>query len=395
MPPGRIGQNRAVDTIERITDRQLEVACLIAEGRSNPEIAEALHVSLAGAKYHVSELLGRLGVSSRDEIAEWYRQREGIPTRRGWRDYARMLVPAGAILGAVAGAAIVSVALSGGRADSNMPVSATTETPAAFPTESFGATPVAPNAEKIPLFWEYTIQLEDSVASIAQRFGISQETLIWNNVDLDVLLAQGSPNSFVQILPPGSRVRIPTIDGILHVAQPGETVAGIAERYDAEEQDILDLAANGLGGDPNNLEAGTLILVPGGTRAVAPLPGNGDAWAWPVQGEVTTGFSPDHPEGIDVLAPLDAEVRAARAGQVAFVGGDPCCDDGYHVIIEHDDGYTSLYAHLGGFRVEDGQSVEAGEVIGTVGTSGSTDEPHLHFEIRRGDVYQDPLSFLP
>jgi len=426
----RIRQNRRVDTVEQITDRQLEVARLIAEGRSNPEIADALGVSLAGAKYHVSELLGRLGVTSREDVAAWYRHREGVPARRGWRERARMLVPAGAILSAVAGAAIVSVALSGGRDDSGLPVSAVTETATAVPTEpvsrtageddtpsavvnycwtgvwepgiwparegmlqptyfpdgwrvyqmqggpidwqdpdsdcsftdlqivlapmdtspmdtppietggtvddwiAFTQTPLggpapdlttdqpvtlsddrvafrstedgierlaweqdgfiallaspgvrfteliwiaestmlATTSPKLPLFFEYEIQPTDSLASVARSFGVSEETLIWNNVDMDALLAEGSPNSFVRILPPGTRIRVPTVDGILHVAQPGETVASIAATYHAEERDILEFAANGLDGDPARLEAGTLILVPGGTKEFPPPP---------------------------------------------------------------------------------------------------------------------------
>lgn len=116
---------------------------------------------------------------------------------------------------------------------------------------------------------------------------------------------------------------------------------------------------------------------------------------WPGQGDLLRAFGPEHPEGIDISAPLHTEVRAARAGTIIYVGGDPCCDRGYHVIIEHEDGYQTLYGHLGGFTLQEGASVNAGDAFGTVGMTGEADEPHLHFELHRNNTFQDPLSFLP
>ncbi|MCA9857203.1 MAG: helix-turn-helix transcriptional regulator, partial [Dehalococcoidia bacterium] len=68
--------------IEEVTSRQLEVARLVAEGHTNPEIATSLGITLDGAKYHVSELLGRLGLERREEIADWYRSERGAQRRR-------------------------------------------------------------------------------------------------------------------------------------------------------------------------------------------------------------------------------------------------------------------------------------------------------------------------
>jgi|GEM_PF-657283 len=548
-----------MDTVEQITGRQLEVARLVAEGRSNPEIAEALGVSLAGAKYHVSELLGRLGVSSREEIAEWYRRHgRSVQPRPQWRQRLRGLIPFGVLLGSGAAAAVVVIALSGGRDDSGLPVAAVTETATAVTTEpASGSSPppfefvdhcwlggwqagiwpgregtlqpsyfpdgwrvyeiqglpddwdapgsdcsfddlqivlapddaplrnagetvedwiaftqipsnvftnaqsggriadittdesvplssgrvafrsisdgaerlaweqdgyvallvspsvaaaelvriaestrVADTSPKIPLFWEYEIQPDDTLEGIAAQFGVSVETLIWNNVDLDRNLAQGAPNQFFQILTPGTRIQIPTVEGVIHSVTDGDTVASVAERYDADERDIVEFRANGLDGAADNLEPGSLILVPGGTR-FAPAQGppptatGGDQWTWPVEGELKTPFGPEHPVGIDIRVPLETEVRAARDGAITFAGGDTCCDEGYHVIIEHEDGYETLYGHLAEFTRQEGSFVSAGDVIATVGMTGETDEPHLHFEIRRAGVYQDPLNFLP
>lgn len=375
-----------MDTIEPITDRQMEVARLVAEGRSNPEIADVLGVSLVGAKYHVSELLGRRQPAP---------QARATPAPGGWRRF-RVLAPVGAVLGVVAAGVLVSVALNGGRDDTGVPVSTQP------PSTSVATEPVPGDSEdsaapeKLPLFWEYEVQPGDTPQTMAQRFGVSADTIIWNNLDLEALLAPGETNRFEPILAPGTTIRVPSVDGILHTVAEGDTVGGIAAQYGAEVQGILDVAANGLTDASDDPEPGTVILVPGGTITPGEVVTDADAgWVWPVEGDLKSAFGPEHPEGIDIRAPLETEVRAARAGQVTFAGGDPCCDHGYHVIIEHADGYETLYAHLGGGRLTSGTVVAAGDVIGTVGMTGDTDEPHLHFEIRRAEAYQDPLVLLP
>lgn len=101
-------------TVPDVTERQLEVARLVARRSTNGEIAQALGISLDGAKYHVSELLGRLGLQRREEIADWYRSGRG---QRGRRSLRRLLAPLAWASGALglAGVAIVAfVALSGG-----------------------------------------------------------------------------------------------------------------------------------------------------------------------------------------------------------------------------------------------------------------------------------------
>ncbi len=125
--------------VEEVTPRQLEVARLVAAGRTNPEIAEALGITLDGAKYHVSELLGRLGLERREEIAHWYRD-EARPRRFQW---ARALVGSPLALGGVAaglaGAVVLGVllvsALDGARVEDQAPATATA-TPSPTPTEA-------------------------------------------------------------------------------------------------------------------------------------------------------------------------------------------------------------------------------------------------------------------
>ena len=87
-------------------------------------------------------------------------------------------------------------------------------------------------------------------------------------------------------------------------------------------------------------------------------------------------------------------VAAAKSGQVTFAGGNPCCSYGFHIIIDHGDGYETVYAHLSDFAVGNGQFVNAGDIIGFSGNSGRSTGPHLHFEVMVQGVYQDPNKFL-
>ncbi len=394
------------DAIEQITDRQREVARLVAEGRSNPEIAEALGISLAGAKYHVSELLGRLGVQRREDVAAWYRQNVGpvaVVRRRWGRLRARW--PLGAVLGLAVPVAAVAIALGGGRAETP-PTTATataTATALAVVTEVPEATPqpeVTPTAavttpgERIPLFYEYEVQAGDTLDGIAARFAVQRDHIIWNNIEV------GSDAD----LRPGLLLQVPPVPGIIASVRPGDTVTSIAGRFDADWRALLEFEANGLDGDPNRLRPGMLVLVPGGRKVplqAAPpsRPGAGSivasGWIWPVEGSILNAWGPNHPQGIDLATEWGTTVVASRAGTVTYASGNPCCDYGYHVIVDHGDGYETLYAHLNDFAVALGAFVDAGDTIGWVGMTGRTPEPHLHFEVRREGVFQDPLQYLP
>ncbi|UCF97237.1 MAG: M23 family metallopeptidase [Spirochaetaceae bacterium] len=97
--------------------------------------------------------------------------------------------------------------------------------------------------------------------------------------------------------------------------------------------------------------------------------------------------------GIDLAAPLDTEVIAARDGTVASVGFDPVL--GKMIIISHEAGYQTIYGHLAEIHVRLNDEVRSGMIIGAVGTSGYSTGPHLHFEIRRRGSSRDPAPLLP
>lgn len=250
--------------------------------------------------------------------------------------------------------------------------------------------------ERVPLYYRYEVQQGDTLSSISDRFGVGARYLEWNNAhvidDADVL-------SVGQIL------QVPSVAGIIHGVRDGETLTEIALQYDAEVDDIIAFRANGLS-DPNRLRVGESILVVGGKRVPPPAPtlrptptfvdreASRFGFIWPVIDEITSWYGPYHPLGIDINAPY-VQVVSSAAGKVVFAGGDPLVSYGYYVEVDHGDGYETLYAHFSSIYVEIGEWVEGGQVIGLSGNTGRSTGPHLHFELKRYGVIQNPLQFLP
>ncbi|MGH7550997.1 MAG: murein hydrolase activator EnvC family protein [Gemmatimonadota bacterium] len=141
--------------------------------------------------------------------------------------------------------------------------------------------------------------------------------------------------------------------------------------------------------------------VPEATPRVSTLTGDVGNLDWPVQGQIVARFGRAvHPvyrteivnNGIDIAAPRGTPVRAVGAGEVVYAdwnGGY-----GLMVILDHDGGYYSIYAHLESAAAAVGQRVAKGAVIGAVGESGSLTGPRLHFEIREGGQAVDPIRWL-
>ena len=177
---------------------------------------------------------------------------------------------------------------------------------------------------------------------------------------------------------------------------------GVIDRLDLVLGRGLTALTGETGAGKTMLVEAISLLVGGRADATMVRPGATDippasesGWTWPALGLLTSPFGPAHPLGIDVAAPVGTPIYAANSGQVTFVGGNPCCSYGYHVIIDHGNGYETLYAHMSTFAVESGAWVNAGDVIGYIGLTGRTTGPHVHFELRRNGVYQDPLNYLP
>ncbi len=122
---------------------------------------------------------------------------------------------------------------------------------------------------------------------------------------------------------------------------------------------------------------------------------------WPTDGTVGSPFGLRvHPiyggrrlhAGVDVAGPTGQPIVAANAGMVVTAS---CSPGGYgcRTVIDHGGGLATLYAHQSSFEVGEGQLVSAGEVIGRIGSTGASTGPHLHFEVRRDGVPEDPMPF--
>ncbi len=129
------------------------------------------------------------------------------------------------------------------------------------------------------------------------------------------------------------------------------------------------------------------------TPTITPTPS--PPFVWPANGRVSQRMSEGHPYGIDIAVNVGEPVRAARDGRVTYVGGDPCCSYGYFLVIEHDGGSNSLYAHLSAFAVGAGDEVTQGQLVGLSGETGKARGAHLHFELRSSGTPVNPLNRLP
>ena len=115
---------------------------------------------------------------------------------------------------------------------------------------------------------------------------------------------------------------------------------------------------------------------------------------WPARGRVIAGFGANGGnEGINIAVPEGTPVKAAEAGTVTYAGSEV---KGYGnlVLIRHENGYVSAYAHNGSLNVKRGEQVKRGQVIATSGQTGNVTSPQLHFEIRKGATPVDPLKHL-
>ena len=150
---------------------------------------------------------------------------------------------------------------------------------------------------------------------------------------------------------------------------------------------------------------GRVLFIPGvsTTLEIAPVPGEDEqpssakiSLIWPVKGRNTSNFGPRgrrvH-EGIDLAAPTGTPVLASASGRVAY-SGNGMRGYGKVVVLKHTNDLSTVYAHNSSLMVRMGDSVAQGQTIAKVGATGRTTGPHLHFEIRRRGVPEDPRKFL-
>lgn len=116
---------------------------------------------------------------------------------------------------------------------------------------------------------------------------------------------------------------------------------------------------------------------------------------WPLGGWLTRGFTPSGAEkhlGVDIAADIGRGVECTAPGVVVFAGEDSYY--GLKVVVRHGSGYSTIYGHLSKLLVEVGETVERGHRLALSGNTGTSTNPHLHYEIRRDDVPLDPQPFM-
>jgi len=242
---------------------------------------------------------------------------------------------------------------------------------------------------------EYQVQEGDTIKSIAVKFDISESSLKWqNNLTSDKIKI----GQILQILP---------VTGIAHKVQKGDTVYSIAKKYDSDSQAIADFPFNSFSNDETfELAIGQIVIVPDGVkpadiptgpriRQITPDAGTVVAsgqFVWPTAGTITQRFSWYHP-GVDIANRGLPAILAADSGKVVTAGWSPA-GYGNNIIIDHGNGYKTLYAHLSKIYVIAGQTVGRGSPIGQMGSTGKSTGPHLHFEIFLNGGKLNPLNFL-
>lgn len=137
-----------------------------------------------------------------------------------------------------------------------------------------------------------------------------------------------------------------------------------------------------------------------GTQTASSSPGSGSIASklrWPVQGKVVAPFGPrsdgTHNDGVNIAVPMGTDVKAAESGVVAYVG-DELKGYGNLVLIRHDNGWVTAYAHNDKLLVSRGEHVKRGQVIAKTGRTGLVDQPQLHFELRQGQKPVDPTPHM-
>lgn len=277
-----------------------------------------------------------------------------------------------------------------------------------------GIDPYAPAAE---LPGQVTVLPGDTVYAIARRTGATPQSIITlNRLQPPYRLEVGE---IVRVpansVPPSRAAAAPEAPrDSAHVVKPGETLYSISRATGASVDQIAH--ANSLGA-PYSLRVGQTLRIPGATGSIATARAteadvgdlarnisygaapakSGGLFDWPVQGRMIGSYglsdAGKRNDGVNIAAPVGTPVRAAADGEVVYRGSEL---DGYGnlLLIKHEDGFVTAYAHNDAMLVKKGDRVRKGQVIAKVGQTGAASEPQLHFEIRQNLKAIDPVALL-
>ncbi len=237
---------------------------------------------------------------------------------------------------------------------------------------------------------QYTVKSGDNITDISRKFGLSNiSTLISvNNIEN------------VRKLWVGQKLTIPSMDGVSYKVVQGDSLASISSRYGISVEDILDV--NDMTSDV--LQPGMVLFIPGGKLDSETLKKSlGELWIKPlaVSYRVTSefGYRADpftgvrsYHTGVDLAVSAGTPIRASMGGKVSTAGWSNTY--GNYVIISHGNGYQTLYAHMQKYSVKKGETVNQGQTIGYVGSTGYSTGPHLHFSVYKNSQLVSPTTIL-
>ena len=236
----------------------------------------------------------------------------------------------------------------------------------------------------------YVVAAGDTISGITKKFGLGNiSTLIAVN-DIDN----------VRSLRAGQKLRIPNQDGVVHRVAKGESINAISVAYHVSVEEILD--ANDI--DTMTLHAGQELFIPGAKMDTNSLKkAMGELFTSPIKAtwrltsrfgtraDPFTGVKSSH-TGVDMACPTGTPIYAAMSGKVVVAGWSNVF--GNYIIINHENGYQTLYGHLSKRIAQQGQRVSQGTRIGLAGSTGYSTGPHLHFTVYKNGKLVDPLTLF-
>lgn len=260
---------------------------------------------------------------------------------------------------------------------------------------------------------QYTIETGDSIFAISKSYDVKPETILWANYDI--------LNDNPDLISVGDTLVIPPTDGIYIKVKDGDTIDSLAAKYNSTPEKILYYPGNKLDVSNPQLQVDAYVMIPDGSREwqrtwLVPTfwrPSSGanktitgqceisggaygsGAFVWPADSHLISGndFWDGH-LGLDIGAGAGANIYAADSGVVVYAGW---ISGGYGnmIMIDHGNGYHTVYGHLSSIIVSCGQSVYSGQTIGYAGSTGNSTGPHLHFEVRYFGAFINPHYVLP
>ncbi len=255
---------------------------------------------------------------------------------------------------------------------------------------------------------KYTVQTGDTISTIASRFGITINTVLWAN----------NLGSY-SIIRPGQELNILPYSGLLYTVKSGDSLSRISSLYDIESSEIVE--KNNLN-ENQGLKIGQELILPGASKITYSSPSTSttktptnnnssvttnpvnkvenatavddDSMVWPTEGHrITQYFTWSH-NGLDIANKIGTPIYAAEAGTVEIAATGWNGGYGNTILINHGNGTKTRYGHLTSLYVKKGDKVAKGENIGTMGSTGRSTGPHIHFEVVINGTRYNPLNYI-